>query len=1199
MKKTGVKLKFIRMKLIYLLVFEIKYQLKQKAFIGFSLLFTFLGYLIGSRGGVPVNMDYNSAYELSNKTGLLSLGTVFFIMFFTVNGVLREKQYTMESLLYSSPVTKQDYFISRFLGVYIPSLLIFTLCLVGLSLGYSSTVLNPERIQGFQLTKYLRIWLLFVVPNVFICTSLIVSVSILTKNTMATYVTAIGIYAGYFLCAIFLNSPLIANSVTPSPEAMVVAAIADPFGISAFFEQTQFWTPFHKNIQQVSFSGLFMWNRLCWSFIGVLVLLTTYVTFSFKQRSKKIKKELREKEQIISTIAYTTSMGNFTIVAALQSYFLQVKLEMKAVFKSLPFLAILLIWLIILSTEIYSRIDGGGTYKESLLPTTNILINIVYIPLELLSLLLLIFYSGELVWKERTDRINEIIYSTPTKNSVFFLSKFTVLTMLPLILAGVGILFIFTFQLTHQYYHFEIQQHLYLMVFLFFKILFFSCLCFFIQSITSNKYIGLSVTGFIVLLLGTPLINMVGIEHSLLKIGYIPRLTYSMMYGYSDTLKAFIYYAFCWVTLGVILSLLSFKVWQRGNEHTFAATIKRLRTHWQKTQRLAMVLFTVLFMVAVGLILYHTNIAVSYTNSEKVLNLKEAYERMYKKYDVPNQLIPVNLHTVIDLYPKERKYKVKVTSTLENKGELPLKEIFISEVLPTSAMNIENAKLTKHDTVHHVRLYTFEKALNKGEQIQYSYTISYTNKGFETSKSIVKNGTFIMMRTFNPIVGYVEGYEIQDPYERKLRNLPLKKEQKEQSTHFNVEDAHYQRIPIQTIISTQEDQIAIAPGNLVKSWKSGNRNEYQYEYTEKVIPYVAYFSGAYATVKENYKGIKLEHYYNPSHERIIADVTAVTKKTIDYCTRYFGEFPFPHVRMVEIPSHWRFGGIATPGTIAMVEDNLYLIDTRNTDFNVVSKRTIHEIAHQYWGHTLTPKSVDGGGLITEGLCKYTEAVIMEELYGKKVLWQLNEQANNRYFTDRAFAVQKEVPLYLENGQSHLVYGKNCVSFTAIKELIGTTQVNKAIKQLLEAHKNDIEPKVTSLDLLNELYAVTPVTYHSLIDDWFKRIITYELAITEYHVQKLPNGRFKITFTVNTKRFETQENGDIVEIPINEPVLIGAFTRHPSTATAKEIQYLKAHSFTASQQSIQITVDTLPTYIAIDPYGTRPDANRVNNIKLIE
>ena len=35
---------------------------------------------------------------------------------------------------------------------------------------------------------------------------------------------------------------------------------------------------------------------------------------------------------------------------------------------------------------------------------------------------------------------------------------------------------------------------------------------------------------------------------------------------------------------------------------------------------------------------------------------------------------------------------------------------------------------------------------------------------------------------------------------------------------------------------------------------------------------------------------------------------------------------------------------------------------------------------------LAPKNIDGGSLFVEGFAKYTEAVVMEKMYGKSATW---------------------------------------------------------------------------------------------------------------------------------------------------------------------------------------------------------------------
>ena len=222
-----------------LIQFEIFYQLKQRAFPIFVALFLAFGVFIGRQGFAPKGVNFNAVYQVYFYTNIITLASVFMTMFFAISAMLRDKQHNMESMIYSSSITKAQYFWSRFSGTFIFSVLAFSPFLLGYFLGVNFSDLDPSRIHNFQLMTYLQPLLYMVIPNVFICSTIIFSVSTITKNSTATYVSAVFIYTLYFVSSIFLNSPLMAQAVPASPESMAIAALADPFGIAAFMTPTR------------------------------------------------------------------------------------------------------------------------------------------------------------------------------------------------------------------------------------------------------------------------------------------------------------------------------------------------------------------------------------------------------------------------------------------------------------------------------------------------------------------------------------------------------------------------------------------------------------------------------------------------------------------------------------------------------------------------------------------------------------------------------------------------------------------------------------------------------------------------------------------------------------------------------------------------------------------------------------------------
>ena len=1180
-----------------ILQFELKYQLKQRAFILFSFLFLGFGILIGKQGyGQGVGI-YNSSQSISEITAILTLGSVFIIMFFTINGVLRDKFYNIQNIVFSTSVKKHQYFWSQFIGVFLMSSVAFCMFLVGFGITTLFPNLDPELVNSFQLSHYLWSILIIVLPNVFICTSIIFSVSILSKNNLATYVSAILIYVFYFLCSIFLNSPVMAQAAPISADSYVLAALFDPFGLSAMFEQTQFWTAFQKDTLSLSFSGNFMWNRILWISASTTLLLGTYKMFSFRKTKQKIKKIKDFKDTVMNSEQYHPIKGTNTINSQRKAFVSLLRLELKNVFRSLPFIGVMILWAVIVFIEIFSRINEGGPYNDSLYPITNLLTELFINPLKMLSFILIIFYSGEIVWRERSLNFSSIIDSTPTVNGAFYLSKFATLLLLPCLLICVGITIALGLQMMFGYYHFELGQYLSLFYYPGFSFLIFSMVAMFIQSLVSNKYLGMGLTGLIIIFFGTNFSSFIGIEHPLLLIGNLPNLKYTNMNGFEGITKGYNYLSLYWLAFGSLLTLLSFKLWQRGVLSKISVRIQLVFSNWSKQSVVVMTSLMILFVSSGASIFYNTNIVDTYFSSSDNLNFREGYERKFEKYKNLGSLFPTEMSTEVDLFPKEGRYSVKASYLLQNKTNKIINQIFISERETLQSISFENAVLVEKDSFYGTYLFRLKNPLQPKQTLKFNYTLEKKIEGFETDQSIVNNGTYIMHREFEPALAYRYGYEISNSLEREKRGLSKRVEIETTDDHIQLTESSVGRVLYKTTVSTQNDQIAIGSGELIKEWKENNRNYYQYATDSLVMPTMAYFSANYQVKKTNHKGISVEQYYHPAHDYNLQDIEDSAKETLDYCIENFGAYPFKHLRIAEIPGHWNFGGFAHPGTISMTEDRMYFVDLRDpSDFNLVSKRTIHEVAHQWFGHILSPKLVEGGSLFIEGFAKYTEAIVMNKMHGKSAIWELSRNANNRYFTFRAYETAQEPPLYKVLGQGYLSYGKGYTVMLALRDLIGEEKLNLVIKTIVDRHRDKVALNATSLEFLNEIYKVTPQERHILIDDWFKRVITYDLAIDESSYIELDNGTYEITFKVKAKRFETMDTGEIKQITINEPIKIGVFTTHPSNMKDdSSILYYQSNIINKEETEIKIIVNKLPKYIAIDPFGTRSDENFTDNL----
>jgi hypothetical protein len=1030
-----------------------------------------------------------------------------------------------------------------------------------------------------------------------ICSSLIFVVSLLFRNAFAAYATAVLIYAGYWLGAIFLNSPLLAQAVPASPENMAIAAVASPFGLAAFFEQTQYWTPTERSFRQLAFAGYFAWNRILWVSVSIVVLLFGYFRFSLRPEVASGKNRQKPKEKAPKGRARLALPKPFPVVVKTfgwghewRAFLRNLSRELRFVFGHLAFLGIFVTWMVIVTSEVHSHLRSRGDYGEILYPSLQVLLEQFVDVLPFFSLILIVFYGGELVWRERILRINEIMDAMPVSNAAVYLAKLVALTILPLVLLGYALLVCLGYQLGLG--GVSVSPAAYLLVFYLFagRLLFFAALTVTLQSLATNKYLGMLLSLVLCLALATSVGARLGLEHPLWRPGDLPQVPFSDMSGWGVELGAYHLRASLAFFLGSIFSLIGLWAWKRGAAEGFAV---RLVQPFSRPERWLSVLALIGGAGCASAIFYYVNIGQPYLNTSGATNLAEDYERRFKQYDDLPELQPVGLSYTIDLFPAERRYIVAARHVLKNKGEEPVDQVFISPRLALKDITLSEGYLLEHDRKHQTYLYQFDSPILPGDSITLSYLLEVKSTAFKPRFDITANGSYLLPASFEPSLGYRPAREIRDKRERERRGLAPRAEELISTDHFALPtEAGIGRVNFECHISTSATQIALAPGTLQKEWTADGRYFAHFRAQEKVVPFLAFFSANYEVHREVYRGITLEHYFHAGHEMNIDASVLATKRALDYCQEQFGSYPYDHLRIAEVPGHFHFGGMAMPGLISMNANRYYLVDQRDSlTFNLVAKRAIHEVAHQWWGHALMSRPSPGSGLLIEGLAKYTEGVVMDKYYGKGSLWNLADQAQRRYFRERAYDPDPEQALLLGDA-AHLLYGKSYPSLMATRDLLGEQRVNGLLRELVEKEKGQPEFRLTSADLVNGLKEMAGPEEKGLLEQWLEQIVVYDIALETVTVREEQDGGFLIQ-----GRFEASKTGgNSAEISC-EPLPLGVFTVAPREVR-DTAQILHWGNY-APGEDFELRVTERPFYLSVDPYGTRTEQVRHDNTVRLE
>nr|WP_282452576.1 M1 family aminopeptidase [Lysobacter sp. CAU 1642] len=316
---------------------------------------------------------------------------------------------------------------------------------------------------------------------------------------------------------------------------------------------------------------------------------------------------------------------------------------------------------------------------------------------------------------------------------------------------------------------------------------------------------------------------------------------------------------------------------------------------------------------------------------------------------------------------------------------------------------------------------------------------------------------------------------------------------------------------------------------------------------------------------------------------------AAVRATLDYCERWFGDYPYASLRIVEVPRVQGFGGRASAGVIALNERLFVENAAAPARINNVLRNTIHEVAHQWWGERLMPRIGPGEKFITESLAKYIEAQVLGQLGGAEMRERLNDYNRRRYFSGRAQAEHPETPLARAEA-AHLTYGKGPLVLLALADLIGESQLNAALREFLEAHQHGLT--ATGADLHRSLRAAAPPRWRPLVDDWLADVVEYRMQLGNPDVVRRADGRYSIGFDLTAERSRPDGRGGTQRIAIDEPL---TFEVLPAGGAADSRQP-ERHVLHVQRDltRIELDSDTQPAAVVVDPDGLRIEADRRDN-----
>ena len=1156
---------------------------------------------------------------------ILGMAVYLFLLFPNVIGasIHKDFKYNVHKVMYSYPFEKPAYFLGKFLSALtICAILTIILC-IGAFAGTLLPGVNQDLIGPHSFMDYVWVFLLYIIPGLILFSSIIFAVVTFSRSVVAGFVAMIAIYV--------LQGIL--DTAMMNSDWEKIAAIIDPFGISANTYYTKYWTIFESNTAPIPFKGLIIWNRLLWTGVGIAILIWSYISFDFKVAPKgwNLFKRKREEVSSVSHQIVTAQEINvpkvrrsFGILQNIRSAWQLSKIDLRYILTGGPFIVIAILGLLFI---LIMFLVSGILMETPTLPTTKEMISKAGQMFYIFILLLTLVYTGMTINRRSTDDIYQLEDVTPVRDWSFILSKFMSITVMQAVLLLVPIFAGIVYQTYNGYFNFELGVYfrdLYTLRWL--LLVPWTLLAILIYTLIPNFYIGL--VSILVVSIGLGFADRLGLEQDLYKYNHGQGVNYSDIAGYGWYLTAFYFYRLYWILGGLFACVVALFMWRRGSDTSFVNRLKGVGKKVNLQSSLAFITILGMFLSMGYVIYYHDNIVDPFEGS-KAREIRFAdYEKTYKHFEDMAQprIIDVNLN--VELYPKRRNVEVKGYYWLKNKSTVAIDTLFVMyrDMKPEVSFQRKSESLV-FDSVHHVMIYKMAGTILPGDSLRMDFKIkNRENHIFRKYAPVRDNGTFFDNSHF-PSIGYQPGLELSEK-EPRVKNGLEDKERMAPPTSMKARQNTYLSncsdwINFEIKIGTAKDQIAMAPGNLVREWEKDNRRYFHYKMKRPMLNFYNICSARYEVVTDKWNDVELSIYYHKDHDFNLDRMMDGLKDGMSYFTSNFSPYQHDQLRILEVPrvSFAQSFANTVPfseniGFVAMPDDS----EDGGVDFTYAI--TAHELAHQWWAHQVIGANVQGATMLSESLSEYSSLKVLEKKYGKGKMRKFLKDALDKYLLLRSQERKKELPLAYNENQMYIHYKKGALAFYALSDYLGEEIMNGVLSDYIDSVAYQEPPYTTSLELLEMLKNATPDSLQYFIEDMFEHITLYDNRVTATEYIMNDDSTYTVDITAQVTKYRTDERGrqlfenqDSVSLtleiegqkkplksyPLADYIEIGIFglTKDENGKEVESELYLKKHKITTIENKFTIKVDALPKEVGIDPYNKLIDRNSEDNRRKVE
>jgi ABC-2 type transport system permease protein len=1200
--------------------FETRYQLRSPLFfVAFGLFFLLTFGSVTSDNikiGGGGNGNVNSPYAIALTVAILSIFATFVSAAFVANVIVRDDDSGFAPLVRSTRVTKRDYLLGRFAGAFLVAALVLAAVPLGMLVGSWMPWLDREKVGPFVAYHYLYAYFVLGVPSILVTSAAFFALATATRSMMWTYV---GVLASVVLY-------VISRTLLTDPTKLWLAAMTDPYGAGAFSDVTRYWTAAERNTLVPPLNTALGLSRLFWLAVSAALFTLAYGLFRFDGGSTTARaaksaipgRAATPADQGSTTDLVASGAASVTRPSGWQALVSLTRFDMAFVFRSPAFFVLVALGMFNAFASLTFVVTRDGT---DFFPVTRAIIDVLNGAFTLFPMIVAIYYAGELVWRDQDRRMHEIVGATPAPDWTFVLPKVTAITLVLLAAQLASVAMAVGFQLWHGYTHVQIGRYLlwYVLPDLVGAVEL-AALSVFVQVLAPQKFIGWAV--MLLYIVAAVAWYSAGFEHHLYDYGAWPEVPTSDMNGLGRFWVGRAWFMVYWSSVAFALLVLSHCLWRRGEQMRLVERVRRLPVRLGGAPGVLLAGALAVTLLSGIWIYYNTNILNRYVTAPD----RDAFLAAYEKALLPYEKVPepriTDVKLDVALHPREARAETQGEYIIENRTGASLPVVHVSWGtdwrLTMDELQVEGATVEKDYPQYQYRIFRFTPALKPGERRTIRFRTTFVERGFPNSRPLtrlVANGSFIDNSEISPVIGVSRGELLKDRAKRRKYGLPpdlrppkLEDDSARASQYF-IHDSDWVNADI--TLSTDADQVPIAPGTTVSDVVQGGRRILHTRTEAPILDFFSMQSGRYAVqrataTQANGQPVTLAVYYYPEHSHNVQRMLDAMRTSIELYSRIYSPFQFKQMRIIEFPAYQSFaqsfaGTVPYSEAIGFVQNHPDHTPAGEEKIDLVTYVTAHEVAHQWWAHQVIGADMQGATMLSETFAQYSAMLVMEKLYGPAMVRKFLKYELDNYLRSRGEEVVEELPLERVENQPYIHYRKGTLVMYWLKESVGEDVVNRALRRLLAKYAFQGPPYPSSKDFIAYLREEAGPAYDGLISDLFEKITVYDMKAKDAVWTRRADGKYEVSFTVAGRKYYADGKGNETEAPLKEPFELGVFTAQPGKKgfSSTSVLAFERRPIVSGSQRFTFLVDHEPKWVGVDPYNKRIDRDSDVNLTAVK